>query len=125
MTGRRTSPQSSSEYWGRDFDVFDVGDASRRITSHHGEVRVLPDCNRADLVLAAEEDRTVRRGDANGLDRRESDFDQQLDLALIANAGKQAAETNRIGSRDEEPARGDACVMFWYALNDVTPRSAH
>jgi hypothetical protein len=39
-------------------DVFDVRDASGRITFHHREVRVLPNGNGADLILSAEINRT-------------------------------------------------------------------
>src|SRR5258708_20484458 len=52
-----------------DFDVFDVRDASGRITLHHHEVCVLPSRNRADLILAAEKHGTVQSRDPNGLAR--------------------------------------------------------
>src|SRR5437879_2757170 len=61
-----------------DFDVFDVRDAHGRIAFHHHEVRVLPDREGTDLVLAAEENRSVQSRDPDRLDRREAGLDQQL-----------------------------------------------
>src|SRR6202521_155892 len=69
-----------------DFDVFDIRDASGRITSHHHEVGVFASQNRADLILAAEIDSTVQSRDPNSLDRWEPGIYQQLDLPLIPKA---------------------------------------
>src|SRR5438105_12675449 len=90
-----------------DLDVFDIGDVSGRITFHDDEVRILSDGNRADVIVAPEEDRTVQSGDANCLDRCEAGVDQQLDLTLIAKAGNVAADTDRIRPREQEAAGYD------------------
>src|SRR6266568_6538306 len=82
-----------------DFDVFDIRDARGGIALHHHEVRVLSGRDRADLILAAEKDRTVQRRDPNRLDRCESGLHQQLDLPLIAKARNVAANADGIRSR--------------------------
>src|SRR5271163_4495724 len=49
--------------------------------------------------------RAVLRGDLNGLDGSESRLDEQLDFALIAEAGEDAAVAGRIGPGEEQASR--------------------
>src|ERR1700736_6657242 len=79
-----------------DFDVFDIRDASGRIAFHDYQVRVVPDRNRADLILAAEKDSTVQSRDPNRLDRCKPGLDEQFDLTLIAKTRNIAVEADRI-----------------------------
>src|SRR5207237_9444833 len=79
-----------------DFDVLDIGNALGRIAFDHNEVGVLSDGDRSDPILPAEEDRAIECRDADRLHRREAGFNEQLDLALIAEAGAVAADADRI-----------------------------
>src|ERR1041385_1603575 len=90
-----------------DLDVLDVGDPGRRVALDHDQVGVLADGDAADAVLAAEVLRAVERRDLDRLDRREPALDQELDLALVAEAGEHAAVAGRIGAGDQEAAGGD------------------
>src|SRR6204780_970327 len=65
-------------------DIFDIRYSSRRIALYHDAVPVLPRRDRADLILAAEKDGAVQRGNLNRLDRCEPGLHQQFDFALIA-----------------------------------------
>src|SRR4029077_7694879 len=94
-----------------DFDVFDISDTSGRITFHHHQVRILSDGNRADAIVASEEDRAVQSGDANGLHRWKAGVDQQLDFPLIAKAWNVAADADRIWSREKEAAGCHECPL--------------
>src|SRR5262245_21543766 len=59
-----------------DFHVLDVRDVRGWITLDDHEISVLADRDRADLSLAAEEDRTVQSRDLNGLHGRKSRLHQ-------------------------------------------------
>src|SRR5947209_19782546 len=72
--------------------VLDVVDASGRVALHDEEIRILAHGDRPNLILAAEECGTVERRDANGLERREALFGQQLDLAMIAESGNDSGD---------------------------------
>src|ERR1041384_6544061 len=90
-----------------DLDVLDVLDPGRRIALDHDEVGVLADRDAADPVLAAEVDRAVERRDLDRLDRREPGLDEELDLALVAEAGDDAAVAGRVRAGDQEATGGD------------------
>src|SRR5450432_4668902 len=75
-------------------------------------------------IVLAQELRTVLRRDADRLQGRETRFDEQLDLALISESGKYAAEARRIFAREEEPARFDERALEFHLLLEQCRRLA-
>ena len=91
-----------------DLDLLDVGDAARRDRpSTTTRSASLPGAMRADPAGEAEVGRAVQGGDPDRLDRREASLDQQLDLALVAEAGHDAAIAGRIRPGEQQAAGGD------------------
>src|SRR3989441_2033141 len=68
----------------------------------HHKIRRLARCERADALQLAEELSAVRRGDVNGLDGREAGINQQLDFALVAESGDDAAIPSWVESCEQQ-----------------------
>lgn len=63
-----------------DFNLLDVLDAGRWVTSDDSDVRALAGDERTDAVVLPEESRAVRGRDGDRLERRQSRFDEQSQL---------------------------------------------
>src|SRR5688572_2106340 len=74
------------------------------IALQHDEIRELSFLHRAELVSDAEDLRAVRRHDLHGLCGSEACLDEQLIVALIAEARQRTAEARRVDARSESPA---------------------
>ena len=85
-------------------DFADVGDLRGRISVDDDEVGLLADGDRSDAVGASEVRRAVERADLDGLERRESALDEQLELALVGESGDHAAAARRIGAGEQRSA---------------------
>src|SRR3954469_10773009 len=76
-------------------DFSNVLDARRRVAIEHDQIRLLADGDRAGAIRAAEVGSTVERADLDRLERRESALDEQLECALVGEAGNDAAAAGR------------------------------
>ena len=89
---------------------------------HDHQVGILARRDRADAVGEPEIGRAVQRPDADRFDRCEAGLDQQLELALVAEARDDAAVAGRIGPGDQQAAAATNCRSrprsFLYASAD-------
>src|SRR5690606_29274808 len=60
--------------------------------------------DRAELRVDAEDLRTVQAHDLDGLDGAEAGLDEQLVVALVAEAGQRATDAGGVDARREQPA---------------------
>src|SRR5579859_6540916 len=66
------------------FHIFDIRNFFAGISIDHYNVRLLSYFERADAIGFAQKLRAILSGDANGFERTEASFHQQLSLSLIA-----------------------------------------
>src|SRR2546425_683111 len=88
-----------------DLHFFDVADIGRWVAANHNQIRDFPRRERSHLVELAEKFRTIRRGDVDSLERRETCFHEQLHFALVAKSGDDAAVAGWVESREKQSAR--------------------
>src|SRR5713226_3657216 len=77
----------------------------RSVADNHNQLRDFPRRERSPLVELAEKFRTIRRGDMDGLERRETCFHEQLHFALVAESGDDTAVAGWVESREQQSAR--------------------
>src|SRR6202453_835603 len=87
------------------FHVLDVCNVSGWIAFDQNEVGLFARRERADAIPLAKIYRAVFRADLNRLRRSESRFDQQFYFALIAESGKHAAISGRVGACKQQASR--------------------
>ena len=90
-----------------DLNLFDVFDIGRGISLQHDDVGCFAGSQRTNFIELAEEFGAVRRGDVNGLERREACLDEKFHFALVAESGDHAAVSCGIESREEQTAAFD------------------
>ena len=83
----------------------------------------LPGRDRSDVV-AAEEGGAVLRGDVDRFERREAAVDQELEVALIAEAGEHRAVAGRIAAGQEQAARFDEGALERLLFSDERSEEA-
>ena len=87
-----------------DLHVLNVGDVGRRISLDDNEICLFAGRNRAETGRGSQKLGPVRRRDVDRLDRREAAFDEELDAALVAKTGEDAADACRVGAGEEKAA---------------------
>ena len=80
------------------------------------EVGVFAGGDGADVACAAEVGGAVEGGDLDGFDGGEAGVDEELDLALVAEAGEDAAVAGGVGAGEQEAAGGDELALEGHAV---------
>ncbi len=84
--------------------VFDVVDVFAGVAGDDDEVGVFAGGDGADVVGAAFEGGAVEGADFDGFEGSEAGVDEELDLALIAEAGESAAVAGGVRAGEEKAA---------------------
>src|SRR5439155_5528184 len=93
------------------FHLFDVLDVRSGIAVNDDQVRSLASGNGADAIRLAEELRSVRCDDADGFNGRESGFNEQLRLALVAEPRQHATVAGGILAGQQQTAGLDEVAL--------------